>query len=118
MNSIRAAVSGSLRPACGGLLLVLALGGTIAARDSSSGGSDPTFKALLIDGREVVGRIISFADSKVTVATREAKKESLPFDQLVKITRETPGAIAAGESSQAVLLGDGDRLMRASIGTA
>lgn len=118
MNSIRAAVSGSWRLACGGWLLVLALCGTAAARDSSSDGSDPTFKALLIDGREVVGRIISFADSKVTVAMREAKKESLPFNQLVKITRETPGAIAAGESSQAVLLGEGDRLMRASIGTA
>jgi NPCBM/NEW2 domain len=118
MKSFRAAVGGSLRLACGGWLLVLALAGPTPGRDSSPEGSDPIFKALLIDGREVTGRIVSFADSKVTIAMKEGKKEALSFDQLVKLTRESPGAIALGESSQAVLLGDGDRLMRASIGTA
>jgi hypothetical protein len=118
MKSSRTAASGSWWLACGGWLLLLAMAGRAPAGDSSTDGSDPTFKALLIDGRELTGRIVSFDDSKITIATKEARKESLPFNQLVKVTRETPGAIAAGESSQAVLLGDGDRLMRASIGTA
>jgi hypothetical protein len=118
MKSFWAAASGSLRPACGGILFVLALAGWTRGRGSSTDGADPSFKALLIDGREVAGRIVSFADAKVTIATKGANKEALPFHQVVKLTREMPGAIAAGESGQAVLLGDGDRLMRASIGTA
>jgi hypothetical protein len=118
MNSFWAAGGGSLRLVCMGLLLLLSLDDRTQARDSSPDGSDSAFKALLIDGREVPGRIASFADSKVTIATKDGKKEAVPFDRLVKLTRESPGAIAVGESSQAVLLGDGDRLMRASIGTA
>ena len=78
MDSIMAAVSGSWRLACGGLLLVLALGGTTAARDSSSDGSDPTFKALLIDGREVAGRIVSFADSRSRSRPRRRRRRASP----------------------------------------
>jgi NPCBM/NEW2 domain len=118
MNSSRAAGCGSLRLACLASLLVAALDGRVLARDSSTGGSDPAFRALLTDGRELTGRIVSIGEAQVTIASKDGEKESLPFDRLVKITRESPGMIVAGESSQVVLLGDGDRLMRASIGTA
>ena len=88
---------------------------TLAARGGSQDGPDATFRALTIDGREVSGRIVAFGDDEVTLAVKEGKKEVLKFDRLVRLARESSTAIPAGENSQAVLLGDGDRLMRASI---
>jgi hypothetical protein len=108
----------SLRASCVAMLVWLAVGGEAPARDTSPDDSDPAFVALLIDGRSIVGRIVSFGDSTVTIAVKDGKKESLPFDHLVKLTREAPGPIVAGETTQAIYLGDGDRLMRATIGTA
>jgi hypothetical protein len=110
--------SGLVRPACSALLILLVIAGRAPAGDGLPDSSDPVFKALLTDGRDLTGRIASLGDSKVTIATKAAKKEIVPFDRLVKLTRETPGAIAGGESTQAVLLGEGDRLMQASIGEA
>ena len=119
MKRSRAPGGDPSRLACVGGLLVLALAGWTHARDSSPDDSDsPSFKALRVDGREVEGRIASVADSAVLIAQKEGKKESIPFDQLVKLTRDANGGPAAGESSQAVILGGGDRLMRATIGNA
>ena len=91
-----------------------------AARDSSSGRLRPELQGLA--DRRTRGRRGGSSRSptpRVTIATKDGEEgERSPLDRLVKLTRESPGAIAAGESSQAVLLGDGDRLMRASIGTA
>jgi hypothetical protein len=109
---------GALRLACPALLIVLGVAGRTAAGDRSPDSSDPLFKAVSIDGRDVTGRIVALEDSKITVATEDGKKEVLPFDRLVKLTRESPAAIQGGESTQAVLLGEGDRLMRASVGAA
>ncbi len=114
----RGPLHGCLRPATLALLLILLPGGPAPARDSSTDGADPIFTALLIDGRSPSGRIVSLAESSVTIATREGKKEKLPLDQLVKLTRDSPGAMAAGENTQAVMLAEGDRLMRVRIDSA
>jgi hypothetical protein len=106
------------RPVPLALLLVLFLAGRTRAWDSSQDGSDSFFTALLIDGRTPAGRIVSLGEAGVTIATKDGKKELLPLDQLVKLTRESPGAMAAGESTQAAFLPEGDRLMRVSIGSA
>src|SRR5262249_8626726 len=118
MKSFTPAVVGSLRCGCSGLVVILVITGLATARANSPDGSDPFFKVLQIDGHEATGRIVSFGDSRLTIATKDGKKEVLLFDQLVKLTRESTVAGPVGESSQAVLLGDGDRLMRASIGVA
>jgi NPCBM/NEW2 domain len=118
IKSLGAAPGAPWRPACAGVLLVMALGGRTPAGDGSQDGSDTAFKALLVDGREVAGRIVAFDGPRVAMMTREAKRETLPFEKLVKLTRESAGGLAAGESSQAVVLGDGDRLLRITVGTA
>lgn len=118
MKSTRAAARASLGLACIAWLFAASTELRAAERDSSTDAGDAPFKALQIDGREATGRIASFDGSRVTLATKEGKKQVLPFDRLVKLTRETPSPIVPGESSQVVLLGDGDRLMRAAIGTA
>src|SRR5262245_16554843 len=116
MPLLRSAAGGAgLAAGFAGLIVFLATGWS-PARGGTSDTTDPLFKAALIDGREVSGRIASLDDSKLTIATKGGAKEAVPFDRLVKVTRESPGAIAAGESTQAVLLGEGDRLMRAMIG--
>ena len=92
--------------------------GRAAAPDSSPESADPGFTALLIDGRTTSGRILSFAESGITIATKDGKKALVPLDRLVKVTRDTPAAISAGESNQAVILAEGDRLMHVAIGPA
>jgi hypothetical protein len=94
------------------------LAGSASAGDTSTDSSESTYSALMIDGSKVTGRLVSFGEATITIALQGGKKEALPFDRLVKLTRELPAAIAAGENAQVVLLGDGDRLMRASIGAA
>ncbi len=118
VRSIGAGMDGPRR---GFVAAVLALS-TFAARswsgDMPPESSDPTFGAVMIDGRAETGRIVSFGESTITIAKPDGKKEALRLDRLVKLTRESPAAITAGDSSQVVILGEGDRLMRATIGTA
>jgi hypothetical protein len=109
---------GWLRVASRALVMTLALAGRGSAWDGSPDGSEPTFKALMIDGRTTSGRIVSFEQASVTIATKDGEREALPFDRLVKLTRDSPSIAAPVESSQAVLLADGDRLMRTSIDSA
>jgi NPCBM/NEW2 domain len=97
--------------------LLLPAGRVVAEGTISPVSSDPVFKALMIDGRSPTGRIISFEAAAVTIVNKDGKKEVLPLDQLVKLTRETPSSAILTENVQSVLLADGDRLMRAAIGT-
>src|SRR5262249_36469738 len=46
------------------------------------------------------------------------RKERLPLDRLVKLTHEPANPVPGWEESQAVLLPEGDRLMRTTIGSA
>src|SRR3954451_23939564 len=90
---------------------------TTAGAGSSPVSSDPLFHALLIDGRALSGRIVSFEAGAITVATKEGAREELPFGRVVKLTREVSSSIAAWEDSQSVILPEGDRLMRVAVGS-
>ncbi len=79
--------------------------------------SDPVFQALMIDGRAPSGRIVTFEPDAITVASKEGTKERLPIDRLVKLVREPAATVPAWEDSQAVLLPEGDRLLRTAIGS-
>jgi hypothetical protein len=89
-----------------------------SAGDSAAESSEPTFIAWTIDGRTATGRIVALGEGSIAIALPDGKKHTFRLDRLVKLTRESPAAMAAGESSQVVLLGDGDRLMRVAIGAA
>lgn len=119
--------NGILFKSCSGLLvrpvvlafcLVLGCVSAAPAGDSSPDAADPVFVALLLDGRTESGRIVSIAPAGVTLAKQDGKKELLSLERLVKLTRDTPGPNPAGESTQAVALAEGDRLMQVTIGAA
>jgi hypothetical protein len=109
---------GPLSCVIGAAVFVLGTGSAAADSESSPVSSDPIFKALMVDGRSSSGRIISFEPDAITVATKEGTKESLALNRLVKLTRESAPTLPAWEESQAVLLPEGDRLMRTAIGSA
>ncbi len=69
------------------------------ARDSSTDGADPDLHGLA-DRRtdDPPGGSFPSGESGITIATKDGKKEKLPLDRLVKLTRDTPAAMAAGES--------------------
>jgi len=106
--------------AIGVVLLLVSVVGPIATAWAGSApvSSDPLFHALLIDGRTLSGRIVSFEAGAITLATSEGAKEELLLGRLVKLTREVPSSIAAWEDSQSVILPEGDRLMRVAVGSA
>ncbi len=94
------------------------LGAAEAADPGSPISSDPIFNALRIDGQEASGRIIAIDPDSITMAIGEAGKEAIPLDRLVKLTRHPILPPSAWEDSQAVILPEGDRLMRTTIGVA
>lgn len=118
MTSSRFREPAAGRLACIALVIAAALGGRAPARGGVADDEDAAYRALLVDGREVAGRLAAIGDARVAIATKDGKTEDLPFERLVKVTRESSGPAVAAEASLVVLLGDGDRLMRASIGTA
>jgi hypothetical protein len=86
-----------------------------AAAASSPVSSDPVFKALLIDGRTISGRIVSLGDDAITLAAAEGARHELSLKNLVKLTRDVPLPIAAADRAH-VLLPDGDRIMQVFVG--
>src|SRR5579883_3227536 len=80
--------------------------------------SDPVFQALLTDGRTLSGRLVSIDAGAITLVTQDGRQEELPLGRLVKLTRDAAPAIPAWEDAQAVILAQGDRLMRVAVGTA
>jgi hypothetical protein len=92
--------------------------GSIGFAAGSPVSSDPVFQALLTDGRTVSGRLVSFDAGGITLATEGGAKEALPLGRLVKLTRDAAPAVPAWEDAQAVILAQGDRLMRVAVGTA
>ena len=113
----------SIRPSTGlaaGVTVVLL--GLICSRghggpSSTASQSDPVFTALLLDGRTVAGRVISLGPGAITLASAEGAKHELPLDQVFKLARENPAAIAAPDRS-IVVLPEGDRLMRVVVNSA
>ena len=117
----------AIRPLASVLVLVLALGliSPVLAGDDpprSSGvavPSDPAFQALLTDGSTVTGQIRKLGEAVgVTLATERGEERSIPFDQLVKLTREGASPPSNAEGGEAVLFPDGDRIARCKIGKA
>lgn len=80
--------------------------------------SDPIFKALLIDGSPVIGRISKIGpDGALTLSTSDGKDETLPIDSLVKLSRNGWNTPTVPEAS-VVLFPEGDRIYRTAIGAA
>jgi hypothetical protein len=98
---------------------VLAIGAATASADPASSpvSSDPVFQAVMVDGSSPSGRIVSFDSDTITIATKEGARERLAIDHLVKLTREPAPPVSGWEDSQAVLLPEGDRLLRTAIGS-
>ena len=78
---------------------------------------DPVFSALLLDGSTQSGRLVSLGPGAITLASAEGARHELPLDRVFKLTREVSSSVAAIDRSM-VVLPDGDRLMRLTIGSA
>lgn len=76
--------------------------------------SDPAFKALLIDGRTVSGRLASLGPGPIKLISTDGTAHELPLNRLIKLTRDVSAAVPGLDTSH-VLLPDGDRIMRVSI---
>jgi hypothetical protein len=79
--------------------------------------SDPVFKALLVDGSTVSGRLITLGPGAIRLASAEGAAHELPLDRLVKLTRESSVSLPALDRSH-VILPEGDCLMRVVIGSS
>ena len=77
----------------------------------------PSSAALLLDGRTQSGRLVSLGPAAITLASAEGARHELPMDHVFKLTREVSGSVAALDRSM-VVLPDGDRLMRLTLGSA
>ncbi|MGP0061966.1 MAG: NPCBM/NEW2 domain-containing protein, partial [Isosphaeraceae bacterium] len=101
--------------------LMLVFAGAVASAADPEGyqvSSDPVFKALMVDGKESSGRIASFGPDAITIASDDGVKAVLPLKGLIKLTRQPMPPPTPRDDSQAVILPDGDRLMRAAIGSS
>ncbi len=76
--------------------------------------SDPIFKALLIDGQTVSGRLVFVGPGAIKLVSTDGARHELPLNRLIKLTREFSCGAAALDASH-VILPDGDRMMRVSI---
>jgi hypothetical protein len=76
--------------------------------------SDPAFKALLIDGRAVSGRLVSLGPGAIKLMSTDGVAHELPLNRLIKLTRDFSAVFPALDTSH-VILPDGDRIMRVSI---
>lgn len=87
-------------------------GGSLAAGAAIS--ADSSFKALLIDGQTVSGRLVSLGPGAIKLVSAEGASHELPLNRLVKLTREVAVKSPARDASH-VILPEGDRIMRVSI---
>lgn len=83
-----------------------------AARAASA---DPVFRALLLDGRTLSGRIVELGRTAVTLVSAEGARHELAFDRLVKLTRDSTLSLAPLDRSH-LILPDGDCLTRVVVG--
>jgi hypothetical protein len=88
-----------------------------AAFGGAAVSSDPVFKALLVDGRTVSGRISSLGPGMLKLESAEGAVHELPLDRLVKLTRDLSLSLPALDHSH-VILPEGDRIMRVLIGSS
>jgi hypothetical protein len=102
------------------MLMALVAGPRSSVADADWAGpvpSDPVFKALLLDGQAVSGRIVSLGPGTVRLASSEGAEHELPLDRLIKLTRDVPASLPPLDRAH-VVLPDGDRLMRVVVGSS
>jgi hypothetical protein len=101
-----------------GLAVFAVIAGECCARlAAASSSSDPVFKALLVDGRSLSGRVVSLGAGGVTLLSTEGARHELPLDSLVKLSRES-AALAAPVDRAHIVLPEGDCLMRVVVGSS
>jgi hypothetical protein len=125
MNERAIAVLLSLRKKCSYLLrmlcatvlpIALCAGRDVGGREVASV-SDPVFKALLVDGNTVSGRIMSLGPGAVKLASGDGQARELPLGRVIKLTRDFSVAFPSLDRSHVIFPG-GDCLMRAVVGSS
>lgn len=100
------------------MLVFAALAAHAAGPSTLPAPSDPTFSALRVDGSSAAGQLLGFeADGTVLLKPPEGEPIRLPVASFVKLTREGGPAPAEPEGG-IVLLPGGDRIQKATIGSA
>ena len=99
--------------------LALALIAGMPSRPCRAGAasSDPVFKAFLLDGRTLSGRVVKLDGAAVTLVSAEGTKHELPLDRLLKLTHESAASLAPLDRAH-LILPDGDCLMRVVVGSS
>jgi NPCBM/NEW2 domain len=98
------------------LIIAVAAGGP-RAQAGAAISSDPVFKAQLIDGRTVSGRLASLGPGSIRLVSTEGKTVELPLNRFVKLGRDAATVRPALDASH-VIFPEGDRLMRVAIGSS
>jgi hypothetical protein len=79
--------------------------------------SDPLFRALLVDGRTIAGRLVSLGPGAIRLSSAERTEHDLALGRLIKLTRDVPIAQPSADRSHLVFPG-GDFLSRVVIGAS
>ena len=99
-------------------IALLAGRGTIGSEATSVAAvSDPVFKALLVDGSVVSGRIVSLGPGAIKLASTEEHVRELPPGRVIKLTRNYTAAFPVLDRSQ-VIFPEGDCLTRGVVGSS
>ncbi len=99
------------------LLLLLFAAGAAPVAGGGTAQPDPSFTALLLDGRTESGRLVSLGPGVITLASAEGAKHELPLERVFKLTREAAETVVPLDRSM-VILPEGDRLRRLALGSA
>jgi len=95
---------------------ILGIGVLLAPLPAALASSDPVFTVLLVDGHTLAGRILSLGSQAICIQSADGTSRELPLDRLVKLSRETSMPPPPPELAH-VLLPDGDRIMRVTVGS-
>ncbi len=105
--------------ALGCALASLTVAPGLARDDVPAPPSDPVFVALLTDGTTESGRIRRLgAEAGVALVAGQDAERAIPFERIVKLTREGASPPSKNEGGGIVLFPDGDRLAHCRIGAA
>jgi len=99
--------------------LAPALGGDDVPRPPGAAApvpSDPSFKALLTDGKTVSGQVRRLSEKDgLTLVSEQGEDRLVPFSNLVKLTREGAWPPSIAEGGEIVVFPDGDRITHGKI---
>jgi hypothetical protein len=86
----------------------------LGADSGATSSSEPVFKALLIDGQTISGRLVALGPAEIKLSASAETVHTLPLERVVKITRDIAVLPPATDRSH-VVLPDGDCLTRVGI---